>query len=97
MKFYPKKEAGCVQLSQQNYWQLPNFKKDMTTESTNDTIEQVFLWQHYKFPFGFPHSKRTLDLKEGCVVEVLTYPPERGDKTFGNSSQKTSWHKEQSG
>ena len=63
-------------MSQQNYWQLPNFKKDMTEESPNDKIEQVFLWQHYKFPFAYPHSERTLDPKEGCVFDVLTYPPE---------------------
>ncbi len=76
MKFYPKKEAGCVLTSEHNYWQLPNFKKDMTEESPNYKIEQVFLWQHYKFPFAFPHTKRTLDRKEGCVFDVLTYPPE---------------------
>ena len=75
MKFYPKKEAGYVLMSQHNYWQLPNFKKDMTEESPNDKIEQVFLWQHYTFPFAFPHSKRTLDRKEGCVFDVLIYPP----------------------
>jgi hypothetical protein len=76
MKFYPKKEAGCVLRSQQNYWQLPNFKKDMTAETEDDTIEQVFLWQHYKFPFAYSHYQRTFDVIEGCMVEVLTYPPE---------------------
>ncbi len=76
MKFYPKTEAGCVFMSQQNYWQLPKFKMDMTAESADDKIEQVFLWQHYKFPFAYPHSQRMYDVKEGCAVQVLTYPSE---------------------
>jgi hypothetical protein len=76
MKFYPKKEARCVLLSELNYWQLPNFRIDTTEETTTDRIEQVFLWQHYNFPFAFPHTTRTLDLKKEYVVQVLTYPPE---------------------
>ena len=97
MKFYPKEEAGCVLMSQQNYWQLPNFKKDMTEGSPNDKIEQVFLWQHYKFPFAFPHSERTLVRKEAGPCVRRPNISSGVDKTFADSSQKTAWHKVQSG
>jgi hypothetical protein len=76
MKFYPLKEAGSVHKSDHNYWQLPHFKRDISYESKISTIEQVFLWQHCNFPFGFPLSKRSYDAKEGNLEEVLTYPPE---------------------
>jgi hypothetical protein len=76
MKFYPLREAGLVASSDQNYWQLPNFKKDISQETKKSSVEQVFLWQHCTFPFGYPHSQRSFDPKEGNLVEVLTYPPD---------------------
>ena len=94
MKFYPLKEAGSVHNSEQNYWQLPHFKRDISQESKKTTIEQVFLWQHFNYPFGYPVSKRSYDAKEGNLVEVLTYPPEvtrrviRGDKTRADTKNK---------
>jgi hypothetical protein len=86
MKFYPLKEAGWVFPSDYSYWQLPKFNRDVSQESNKGAIEQVYLWQHHNFPFGFPQTQRSFDAKEGILVETLTYPPEvtqrllRGDK-----------------
>ena len=91
MKFYPLTEAGSVFDSEHNYWQLPHFKRDISYESKKSTIEQVFLWQHCNFPFGYPLWKRSYNEKEGLLEVVLTYPPEltrrllRGDSTRGRT------------
>jgi hypothetical protein len=76
MKFYPRAAAGLVHARDDNYWLLPNFKDDISEETSGKKIENVFLWQHYNFPFGFPQSKRTYNAKQECVDEILTYPPE---------------------
>jgi hypothetical protein len=76
MKFYPRVEAGLVKKRQDNYWLLPHFKKDLAPDTTKKTTEHVFLWQHYTFPFAFPHSERTFNAHLGVVEELITYPPE---------------------
>jgi hypothetical protein len=59
-----------------NYWLLPNFKTDISADSTLTNAEQVFLWQHYTFPFAYPQSERTYNGKDACVDEMVTYPPD---------------------
>ncbi len=75
MKFYPRVTAGLVHSHADNYWLLPNFRADISEDSSGKDVESVFLWQHYTFPFGFPKSTRTFNAKQGYVDEILTYPP----------------------
>ena len=90
MKFYPQAAAGLVQSRADNYWLLPNFKHDISEETVVKTIENVFLWQHYNFPFAFPESKRTYNAKLGCVDEVVTYPPELTTRLLGGKRAHAS-------
>ena len=77
MKFFPRAQAGLVHSHADNYWLLPNFKEDISEDSSGSKeVETVFLWQHYNFPFGFPQSTRSYNAKVGYVDEILTYPPE---------------------
>jgi hypothetical protein len=88
MKFYPLKEAGCIFASDYNYWQLPKFQKDISEETKKGPIEEVFLWQHHNFPFGFPHSQRSFDPKAGVLVETITYPPELTRRLLSADKQR---------
>ena len=76
MKFYPRVDAGLVKKRDDNYWLLPNFKSNLAPEGTKESTEHVFLWQHYNFPFAFPHTQRTFNVKEGTVDEIVTFPPD---------------------
>jgi hypothetical protein len=76
MKFYPRMAAGRVKKRDDNYWLLPNFKPDISEEHTEKDVEHVFLWQHYNFPFAYPHSVRTYNVKHACVDDIVTFPPE---------------------
>jgi hypothetical protein len=76
MKFYPRVDAGLVKKRDDNYWLLPNFKSNLALEGTKESTEHVFLWQHYNFPFAFPHTQRTFNVKEGTVDEIVTFPPD---------------------
>ena len=76
MKFYPRLGAGSVKKRDDNYWLLPNFKPDISEETSVKDIEHVFLWQHYNFPFAYPHSVRTYNVKQACVDDIVTFPPE---------------------
>jgi len=76
MKFYPRVDAGLVKKRDDNYWLLPNFKSNLAPEGTKESTEHVFLWQHYNFPFAFPHTQRTFNVKEGTVDELVTFPPD---------------------
>ncbi len=55
-----------------------SIKHDISQETTasSSSAEHVFLWQHYNFPFGYPHSERTFNTKDGCVDDIVTFPPE---------------------
>jgi hypothetical protein len=90
MKFYPRLEAGRVKQGDDNYWLLPNFKKDISEETTLQNAEHVFLWQHYTFPFGYPHTERTFNAKQGCVDEVVTYPPELTKRLMGAKKERVT-------
>jgi hypothetical protein len=68
--------AGRVKKRDDNYWLLPNFKPDISEEHTEKDVEHVFLWQHYNFPFAYPHSVRTYNVKHACVDDIVTFPPE---------------------
>ena len=96
MKFYPRLAAGRVKKRDDNYWLLPNFKTDISEETTANTAEHVFLWQHYNFPFAYPNSVRTFNEKHGCVDDIVTFPPELTkrllDPKNGNGTKK---HKQQ--
>jgi hypothetical protein len=76
MKLYPHESAGLVCGRNDSYWLLPKFKEDISEEKTTSTAEQVFLWQHYNYPFGFPHSERTFNTEYNVVEELVTFPPE---------------------
>ena len=87
MKFYPRVNAGRVKGYDDNYWLLPNFKKDITEETRVSEVETVFLWQHFNFPFGFPDTKRRLNVERQCIEEVITYPPEVTHRLLGRRSK----------
>jgi hypothetical protein len=76
MKFYPRPEAGLVHKRDDNYWLLPKFRENILQDTNDKNVENVFLWQHYNFPFGFPIIERTWNQKLACVEEVVTFPPE---------------------
>jgi hypothetical protein len=76
MKFYPRVDAGLVKKREDNYWLLPNFKTNLAPDGGKESTEHVFLWQHYNFPFAFPHTQRTFNTVEGVVDEVVTFPPD---------------------
>jgi hypothetical protein len=76
MKFYPRVDAGLVKKRDDNYWLLPNFKSNLVPDGAKETTEHVFLWQHYTFPFAFPHTQRTFNVEEGAVDEIVTFPPD---------------------
>ena len=89
MKFYPHLGAGLVKKRCDNYWLLPNFKADISADTTPTNEEHVFLWQHYIFPFAFPESERTYNAKDGCVDELVTYPPELTKQMINESTIQT--------
>jgi hypothetical protein len=80
MKFYPRIGAGLVKNRPDNYWLLPQFKADISADSTLTDAEHVFLWQHYTFPFAYPLSERTYNAKDACVDEIVTYPTELSNR-----------------
>jgi hypothetical protein len=89
MKFYPRVGAGLVKKRCDNYWLLPNFKADISVETTPANEDVVFLWQHYIFPFAFPESDRTYNPKDGCVDELVTYPPDLTKRMINESTIQT--------
>ncbi len=77
MKFYPRVEAGLVKNKcEDNYWLLPNFKPNLAPDTSKQSTEHVFLWQHYNFLFAFPHTARTFNVLHGVVDDLVTFPPE---------------------
>ena len=88
MKFFPRTSAGLVWGRNDNYWLLPNFKQDISQETTASTVEQVFLWQHYNFPFAFPKTERTVNTKLNVVEEFVTFPPELTHRLLGSQKGK---------
>jgi hypothetical protein len=89
MKFYRRAQAGLVHSRADNYWLLPNFREDISEDSSVKEVETVFLWQHYNFPFGFPQCTRTYNAKQGYVDEILTYPPEVTARLLGGDRSCT--------
>ena len=88
MKFFPRTSAGLVWGRNDNYWLLPNFKQDISEETTTSTVEQVFLWQHYNFPFAFPKCERTFNTKLNVVEELVMFPPELTQRLLGSQKGK---------
>ena len=88
MKFFPRTSAGLVWGRNDNYWLLPNFKQDISQETTASTVEQVFLWQHYNFPFAFPKTERTFNTKLNVVEELIMFPPELTQRLLGSQKGK---------
>ena len=88
LKIFPRTSAGLVWGRNDNYWLLPNFKQDISQETTASTVEQVFLWQHYSYPFAFPKSERAFNTKLNVVEEFVTFPPELTQRLLGSQKGK---------
>ncbi len=75
MKFYPKVDAGLVFKRHDNYWLHSTFKIDINEEKDENEFERTFLWQHYIFPFAYPHTERAFNNKKQTLEEIVSYPP----------------------
>jgi len=87
MKFYPRVEAGLVKGYDDNYWLLPRFKQDISEETNESDPENVFLWQHFNFPFGYPETERRYNERTQCMDEIVTYPPALTKRLLGRKTK----------